>query len=253
MAGKYELYQDKGGNYRWRLRHQNGNVIADSGEGYSSKAAAINGIESVKNNVAEADIKDLSAPEPEAAPEPAPVQAEVKPEQAPAAPEAKPKPTAKYELYQDKGGEYRWRLRHQNGNIIADSGEGYSSKAAAINGIESVKNNVALADVKDLSAPAPEVAPEPTPVQAEVKQEPTPVQAEVKQEPTPTQAEVKQEPTPIQAETKQEPVARARNVSGSASGRSGEGDNSVVVIAVVILAVFFVCAIGIIFTIAGVR
>jgi len=56
---------------------------------------------------------------------------------------------AKFELFQDKAGEYRWRLRHQNGNIIADSAEGYTSKSSAINGIESVKNNVGMASTKD--------------------------------------------------------------------------------------------------------
>jgi len=57
--------------------------------------------------------------------------------------------TAKFELFKDRAGEFRWRLRHQNGNIIADSAEGYSTKAAAINGIESVKKNVSLANVSD--------------------------------------------------------------------------------------------------------
>ena len=56
---------------------------------------------------------------------------------------------AKFELYEDKAGEYRWRLRHQNGNIIADSGEGYTSKANATNGIESVKENAPTAPVDD--------------------------------------------------------------------------------------------------------
>lgn len=46
-----------------------------------------------------------------------------------------------FELYEDNAGEWRWRLRHRNGNIIADSGEGYSTKANAKNGIESVKRN----------------------------------------------------------------------------------------------------------------
>ncbi|MFN3370067.1 MAG: YegP family protein [Sphingomonadaceae bacterium] len=44
-----------------------------------------------------------------------------------------------YELYKDKAGEHRWRLKHQNGNILATSSEGYSSKAAALKSIENVK------------------------------------------------------------------------------------------------------------------
>ena len=58
---------------------------------------------------------------------------------------------ATFELYQDRAGEYRWRLRHQNGNIIADSGEGYSSKANALNGIDSVKENAPAAPVEEQS------------------------------------------------------------------------------------------------------
>jgi uncharacterized protein YegP (UPF0339 family) len=56
---------------------------------------------------------------------------------------------AKFELYKDKAGEYRWRLRHQNTNIIADSGQGYNEKADAINGIESVKTNAPSAPIKE--------------------------------------------------------------------------------------------------------
>lgn len=47
----------------------------------------------------------------------------------------------KYTLYQDKTGEYRWRLKHANGNILATSSEGYSSRAAALKCIENVKNS----------------------------------------------------------------------------------------------------------------
>jgi amphi-Trp domain-containing protein len=48
---------------------------------------------------------------------------------------------ATFELYEDSAGKWRWRLRHDNGNIIADSGEGYTTKASAENGIESVRTN----------------------------------------------------------------------------------------------------------------
>ncbi|OYY89757.1 MAG: DUF1508 domain-containing protein [Sphingomonas sp. 28-66-16] len=45
----------------------------------------------------------------------------------------------KFELYKDKAGEWRWRLRHGNGNILATTSEGYSSKASALKCIENVK------------------------------------------------------------------------------------------------------------------
>jgi uncharacterized protein YegP (UPF0339 family) len=49
MAGKFELYKDKAGKYRFRLKASNGQVIA-VGEAYESKAAAENGIASVQKN-----------------------------------------------------------------------------------------------------------------------------------------------------------------------------------------------------------
>lgn len=57
MAGKFELYKDARGEYRFRLKAGNGEVIA-TGEGYTSKAAAINGIESVQRNAPGAAIVD---------------------------------------------------------------------------------------------------------------------------------------------------------------------------------------------------
>jgi uncharacterized protein YegP (UPF0339 family) len=58
MAATFELYEDNAGQYRWRLRHENGNIIADSGEGYASKQKAKQGIESVKQNAPEAGVEE---------------------------------------------------------------------------------------------------------------------------------------------------------------------------------------------------
>ncbi|NHN41622.1 DUF1508 domain-containing protein [Halorubellus sp. JP-L1] len=58
---------------------------------------------------------------------------------------------ATFEIYRDRANEWRWRLRHDNGNVIADSGEGYDRKAGARNGIESVQRNAAGADVDEQS------------------------------------------------------------------------------------------------------
>ena len=57
MAGKFELYTDKAGQYRFRLKAGNGETIAVS-EGYTSKSGALNGIDSVKRNAPGADIDD---------------------------------------------------------------------------------------------------------------------------------------------------------------------------------------------------
>ncbi|MFA1610769.1 HVO_2922 family protein [Halobellus rubicundus] len=56
MSAKFELFEDRSGQYRWRLVHSNGNIIADSGEGYASKQKAKQGIESVKKNAPDAEV-----------------------------------------------------------------------------------------------------------------------------------------------------------------------------------------------------
>lgn len=48
---------------------------------------------------------------------------------------------SKYEMYKDKKGQWRWRLRAANEKIIATSGEGYTSKQNCLKGIAAVKRN----------------------------------------------------------------------------------------------------------------
>jgi uncharacterized protein YegP (UPF0339 family) len=55
VAGKFELYTDKSGDWRFRLKASNGETIA-TGQGYSSKASALNGIDSVRRNAADAEV-----------------------------------------------------------------------------------------------------------------------------------------------------------------------------------------------------
>lgn len=47
----------------------------------------------------------------------------------------------KFEVYKDKRGEFRWRLKHANGNILATSSEGYKAKDSALRCIENVRNS----------------------------------------------------------------------------------------------------------------
>jgi len=61
MAAKFVIYKDKSGEFRWRLTHTNGQIIADSGEGYTTKANVMKGITSVKDNVPTATIEDKTA------------------------------------------------------------------------------------------------------------------------------------------------------------------------------------------------
>ena len=55
----------------------------------------------------------------------------------------------KYHVYKDSAGEWRWRLKAANGNTLADSGEGYSSKQACKDGIDLVKASASAPVVDD--------------------------------------------------------------------------------------------------------
>ena len=57
---------------------------------------------------------------------------------------------AKFEIYKDRKGQFRWRLLANNNQVIA-TGEGYTSKAACKNGIKSVKQNAPKAEIDDQS------------------------------------------------------------------------------------------------------
>ncbi len=57
---------------------------------------------------------------------------------------------AKFELYTSPNGEFRWRLKATNGQVIATGGEGYSSKASAKAGIASVRRNAPDAKLEEV-------------------------------------------------------------------------------------------------------
>jgi uncharacterized protein YegP (UPF0339 family) len=61
VAAKFELYKDTAGEFRWRLVHTNGQIIANSGEGYKAKANAVSGIDSVKKNAPDATVDDKTS------------------------------------------------------------------------------------------------------------------------------------------------------------------------------------------------
>ena len=108
---------------KFDLKATNGQVIAFS-EVYESKAACLNGVESVRKNSAIAKVEDQTLEGFETVTNP------------------------KFELYTDKAGEFRFRLKARNGEIIAVS-EGYKTKASCENGIESVKKNAPEAEVAE--------------------------------------------------------------------------------------------------------
>ena len=107
---------------KFDLKATNGQTIASS-EVYATLAACRNGMESVRKNGPTAPVEDQTLPDCKALPNP------------------------KFELYQDKAGRYRFRLKAKNGRIIAVS-EGYATKAACENGIESVRTNAGDAEME---------------------------------------------------------------------------------------------------------
>lgn len=60
MAGKFEIFKDARGEYRFHLKAANGEIIARS-EGYKTKAAAANGVKSVQTNAPGATVVDKTA------------------------------------------------------------------------------------------------------------------------------------------------------------------------------------------------
>lgn len=119
---KFEIYPVETG-VKFRLMAANGETVA-TGEVYGTRAAALRGVESVRVCAAGA-VLDMTE----------------KVEKVPNNP--------KFELYRDKRGAYRFRLRARNGRIIAVS-EGYASHAAALGGIQSVAENAPTATVEDM-------------------------------------------------------------------------------------------------------
>ena len=62
-AATFEVYQDKGGEFRWRLRAQNAQVLATSSEGYKEKRSCLAAIDSVKKHAPDAPVEEKPAAE----------------------------------------------------------------------------------------------------------------------------------------------------------------------------------------------
>ena len=119
--GKFVVRKTNTG-IKFDLKAGNGEVIATS-EVYASEAACRNGVASVMKNAPVAAVENQTVEG--------------------YAVEKHPK----FEVYADKAGEFRFRLKATNGQIIAVS-EGYKAMASCLNGIESVKKNAVDAPVE---------------------------------------------------------------------------------------------------------
>ncbi|NAS12800.1 YegP family protein [Poritiphilus flavus] len=108
--GKFEIKKDKAGKFRFNLKASNGQVILSS-EGYNTKSACENGIESVRKNSQNDKMFDVSVA---------------------------------------KNGKPRFNLKASNGQVIGTS-QMYASSATCSKGIASVKKNAPGAGVVDNS------------------------------------------------------------------------------------------------------
>ena len=120
--GKFVIKDAKNG-VKFDLKAGNGEVIL-SGESYSSMAGCKNGIASVQKNAPIAALEDQTVEGFEKQKNP------------------------KFEVYTDKAGEFRFRLKAANGEIIG-VGEGYKKKASCLNGIESIRKNAVDAKIEE--------------------------------------------------------------------------------------------------------
>ncbi len=108
---KFELYKDKAGEFRWRLK-EGDTVLATPGQGYGAKADAKNNIASVQKSATDDKMK--------------------------------------YEVYEDEKKAFRWRLKSSNGQTIASSSGSFKDKAEAEKATEKVKGGVAKAEIVEL-------------------------------------------------------------------------------------------------------
>jgi uncharacterized protein len=60
VAGKFEIYTDAGGKFRFRLKAGNGEIVA-TGEAYESKASVLKGVDAVRRAAADATVDDKTA------------------------------------------------------------------------------------------------------------------------------------------------------------------------------------------------
>jgi len=109
--------------FKFDLYAPNGQSVLTS-EVYATAAACRKGIASVVKNAPGAKLEDQTAE---------PVRAQTNP---------------KFELYRDRAGNHRFRLKARNGEIIAVS-EPYSGKSSCLMGIESVRKNAAEAEIME--------------------------------------------------------------------------------------------------------
>ena len=121
--GKFVISKTKNGELTFNLKAGNGEIILTASESYTSMSGCQGGIDSVQKN-ALAHVEDQTVEGYETLTHP------------------------KFEVYKDKAGEFRFRLKARNGENIGKS-EGYKAKASCMNGIASVGKNAPDAKIEE--------------------------------------------------------------------------------------------------------
>jgi uncharacterized protein YegP (UPF0339 family) len=103
----FEIYKDKAGEYRWRLKTADGDILAVPEDAYKNLSGAKQAVESIQKNVAK----------------------------------------LKVEYTVDKGKKHRWEFKASNGRVMARASGGYKTKAEAEKVVESLKAGVKTAAV----------------------------------------------------------------------------------------------------------
>jgi large subunit ribosomal protein L21 len=114
----FEIHEEAG-EWHWRLLAANGEPVAVSEQGFSSKSGVVRTLEVVRRNVAEAEGHTETTGDEKAG--------------------------QGFEIYED-GGEWRWRLRASNGELVAVSEQGFSSKSGVVRTLDVVRRNAAAAE-----------------------------------------------------------------------------------------------------------
>jgi uncharacterized protein YegP (UPF0339 family) len=108
----FEIYQDASKEYRWRLKRADDKLLATAGQGFSAKADCRKSVDRIINNLDK----------------------------------------QKFEVYEDKGKEFRWRLKASNGQVVAASSGAYATKADCEMAIDLIKKGAPKAEVSEEKA-----------------------------------------------------------------------------------------------------
>ncbi|HMB50014.1 DUF1508 domain-containing protein [Natronoarchaeum rubrum] len=112
----FQQYQTVAGDWRWRLIDEGGAVLADSGQAYDSKDDAGNAMATLKEKAPDADLLEIE--------------------------------TAAFELFEDDGGDWGWRLIDEGGRLVADGADRHATKQGAREAMDFLVDHSPDADVR---------------------------------------------------------------------------------------------------------